>query len=139
MTCLAAASGIYLIAIVNSSAEQVALGGDIRLRTMILFVSALAIYYLALQASLTEANQVMQIQLGKLTQDISEKIAASDLRKIEELGLINIYNTITQETNHVSQNFPLIVSAGQGSRPHSNEGGHFLQTEQRYLSSPARR
>lgn len=114
MTCLAAASGIFLIAIVNGSAEQVALGGEVPLRTIVLFVSALSIYYLALQASLTDASQVMQVQLGKLTQDTAEKIAASDLRTIEELGLIKIYNTISHEANHLSQNFPLIVSAAQG-------------------------
>ncbi|WP_435141582.1 cyclic peptide export ABC transporter [Pseudopelagicola sp. nBUS_19] len=114
LTTIAALSAIFLIAIVNNAAERVAFGGVIALRSMLLFTSALVVYYLALQSALMEANEAAQVQLATLTQEISRKISAANLRKIEKIGLVKIYDIVAQESNNLSQNFPLIISAGQG-------------------------
>jgi putative ATP-binding cassette transporter len=113
ITCLAGLANAALIAIVNTAAEQTALAHPTSRRLVLLYLIALAIYYVANRASLLEANGVMQERLGELRFRVTDKVRRAELRTLERLGRGEIDATLAQEINHLSQNVPLLVSAGQ--------------------------
>ena len=55
----------------------------------------------------------MQNRLAQLRSRLLEKIRNSELRSLEQFSRGEIYATVVQETNHLSQSFPLLISAAQ--------------------------
>jgi putative ATP-binding cassette transporter len=113
VTCLAGLANAVLIGLINLVAEQSAQSKPVGARLVLLYLIAFAIYYVANRASLRAANDFLQQRLGELRLRLADKIRRSQLRTLEQLGRGVIYATVAQETNHLSQNFPLLVSAGQ--------------------------
>ncbi|MBS1159646.1 MAG: putative transporter ATP-binding protein yojI [Proteobacteria bacterium] len=113
VTCLAGLANAVLIGLINMAAEEAALGEPVGARLMILYVLAFAIYTLANRASLRRANDFLQHRLGDLRLRLADKIRRSELRTLEGLGRGQLYAIVAQETNHLSQNFPLLVAASQ--------------------------
>lgn len=114
VACGAGFGNIVLIGVINAAAENVALGQPPGLRLIALYVLAFSVFYVANRMSLAEANRLLQERLAVLRLRVAEKIRRSELRRMEELGQSEIYATVVQETNHLGQNFPLLVSAAQG-------------------------
>jgi len=102
-----------LLALINIAAEQTAISEPISVRTMLLYLLAFAIFYVANKASLQKANQFMQERLGLLRIRIAGKIQQSSLRTLETLDHGRIYSTLSQEMNHFSHHFTLLSSAAQ--------------------------
>ena len=113
ITCLAGLANAVLIAIVNLAAEQAALAQPPSLRLVLLFVTAFGVYYMTNQASLLEANTLLQERLSDLRFRITDKVRRSDLRTVERLGRGELDATLAQEIDHLSQNVPLLVGAAQ--------------------------
>lgn len=113
VTCLAGLANAVLIGLINMAAEEAALGKGVGARLLILYILAFAIYTLSNRASLRRANDFMQQRLGELRLRLADKIRRSELRTLESLGRGQLYAIVAQETNHLSQNFPLLVSASQ--------------------------
>lgn len=113
VTCLAGLSNAVLIGIINLVAEDVASDRPPGARMILLYLIAAATYFVANRASLRGANSLLQQRLGELKVRLADKIRRSELRVLERMGRGEIYATVAQETNHLSQNFPLIVGAGQ--------------------------
>jgi putative pyoverdin transport system ATP-binding/permease protein len=113
VTCLAGLANAVLIGLVNTAAEQTALAQPISVRLLALYILAFAIYVLANQTSLRRANDFLQSRLGELRLRLADKIRHAELRTLERLGRGRLYAVVAQETNHLSQNVPLLVGAAQ--------------------------
>jgi putative ATP-binding cassette transporter len=113
ITCLAGLGNVALIGLINAAAERAALGRGVSLRMAAMYLIAFGIFYVADRMSLREANRFLQRRLADLRLRIADKIRHAELRPLELLGRAEIYATVAQEANHLSQNFPLLVSAAQ--------------------------
>lgn len=113
VTCLAGLANAVLIGLINLAAEAVASGERVEARLFVLYLIAFAIYALANQASLRRANDFLQERLGELRLRLADKIRRAELRTLEGLGRGRLYAVVAQETNHLSQTFPLLVAASQ--------------------------
>src|ERR1019366_7806951 len=111
ITCLAGLGNVALIGLINTAAERVALGKPVGLRMAAMYLIAFGIFYVADRVSLREANRLLQRRLADLRLRIADKIRRAELRPLELLGRGEIYATVAQEANRLSQNFPLLVSA----------------------------
>jgi putative ATP-binding cassette transporter len=113
VTSLAGLANAVLLGLINQVAEDAALGQPIGSRLFVLYMIAAAIYFLANRASLRGANDILQQRLAELRQRLVNGIRQSEPRVLERIGRGEIYATIAQETNYLSQNFPMLVSAAQ--------------------------
>jgi putative ATP-binding cassette transporter len=113
ITCLAGLGNVVLIGLINAAAEQAVLAEPVEFPLLIMYVLAFAIFYVADRISLREANRLLQHRLAELRSRLLEKIRNSELRSLEQFSRGEIYATAVQETNHLSQSFPLLVSAAQ--------------------------
>ncbi|HEX2841886.1 cyclic peptide export ABC transporter [Hyphomicrobium sp.] len=113
ITCLAGLGNVVLIGLINAAAEMAVLGEPVELRLVIMYLLAFAIFYVADRISLREANRLLQRRLADLRSRLLEKIRNAELRSLEQFSRGEIYTTVVQETNHLSQSFPLLVSAAQ--------------------------
>ncbi|MDK9725683.1 MAG: cyclic peptide export ABC transporter [Sterolibacteriaceae bacterium MAG5] len=113
VTCLAGLANAVLIGLINLAAEAVASGERVEARLFVLYLIAFAIYALANQASLRRANDFLQERLGELRLRLADKIRRAELRTLEGLGRGRLYAVVAQETNQLSQTFPLLVAASQ--------------------------
>ncbi len=102
-----------LLALINIAAEQAAISEPISVKTVLLYLLAFGIFYVANKASLRKANQFMQERLGALRLRIADKIQKSNLRTLERLDHGSIFSTLSQEMNHFSHHFTLLSSAAQ--------------------------
>ena len=114
VTGLAGLANATLLGLINIAAEDAALARPISVRTFLLYLLAAAVYFLANRASLRGANDLLQKRLGEVRVRLADKIRRSDLRALERIGRGEIYAIVVQETNQLSKNFPLLVSAAQG-------------------------
>ena len=113
VTCLAGLANAALLGMINQAAEQTALAEAARTDSILLYVCLFAFFFLADRASLREANQLVQQRLEGLRQRVVGKIRRVELRHLENLGQGELFATIAQEINHLSQTLPLLVSAAQ--------------------------
>lgn len=113
ITLLAGVGNMVLIGLVNLAAEQSVMGEPVSLQLLAMYVIAFAVFYLSDRMSLREANRLLQRRLGELRARLLERIRRAELETIETFSRGEIYATVVQETNYLSQNFPLLVSAGQ--------------------------
>ena len=113
ITCLAGLANAMLVGLINIAAEDAAMSRPIKLQLVLLYLLAFVIYYTANRTSLRGANDFLQQRLSGLRLRLADKIRRSELRTLERLGRGQIYAVVAQETNHLSQNFPLLVSAAQ--------------------------
>ncbi|MCX7365337.1 MAG: cyclic peptide export ABC transporter [Alphaproteobacteria bacterium] len=113
VTGLAGLANATLLGLINVAAEDAALARPISVRTFLLYLLAAAVYFLANRASLRGANDLLQKRLGEVRVRLADKIRRSDLRALERIGRGEIYAIVVQETNQLSKNFPLLVSAAQ--------------------------
>ncbi|HEY0838102.1 MAG TPA: cyclic peptide export ABC transporter [Azospirillum sp.] len=113
VTCLAGLGNAALIGLINEVGEKAALAEPVSGTLLLLYVGAFAFFYIASRASLHEANRMLQHRLGMLRLRIVDKIRHAPLRALEQIGQGELYAVVAQETNHLSQNLPLFVSAVQ--------------------------
>jgi putative ATP-binding cassette transporter len=115
VTCLAGLANAGVLGMINQAAEQTALDQPIGTDVLLLYICLAIFFFLADRASLREANRLVQHKLQSLRLRIVGKIRSVDLRTLENLGHGEIFATIAQEINHLSQTLPLLVSAAQSA------------------------
>ena len=111
---MASISGIanaYLIEVINTAAGSASEGKNIGMQFFLLYLLAFAIYYVTNKTALTVANVTIEEMLLNLRLRIVDKVRQADLLAIDDLGRGHLFTTLTQETNHLSQSFPVIVNA----------------------------
>ena len=113
VTCLAGLANAALLGMINQAAERAALASPFDGEALLIYICLFGFFFLADRASLREANQLVQHRLEALRLRVVGKLRRVDLRTLENLGQGEIFATVAQEINHLSQSLPLLVSAAQ--------------------------
>ncbi len=115
VTCLAGLANAALLGMINQAAELSALARPVRMDTLILYVCLFGFFFLADRASLSKANRLVQHRLEALRLRLVGRLRRVELRTLEGLDHGELFATIGQEINHLSQGLPLLVSAAQSA------------------------
>lgn len=113
LTLVAGTANAGLVVMVNRVAAVVASGARPGIAAAALFVAAFALYYLCNRAALMRANVVIERLLRDLRLQTIDKLRCAELDTVERLGRGRLYHLISNETNHLSVAFPLIVDSMQ--------------------------
>lgn len=116
MAVLAVVAGIAnsaLIVAVNSTTVVIAAGGRPGLLAWGGFVAAFLVYYLGNKTAMVRANLVIERLLKGLRLDVMDRVRRSELQTVDRMGRGGLYTLVSQETNHLSVTFPLIVDGVQ--------------------------
>ena len=115
MATLTGVGNAGLVGLVNEAAEQSLLGMKVEPQLLIVYVLTLSIFLLSNRSALHQANRFVQSRLEATRRRIVSKIRKADLRTLERLGQGDIYVTVAQETDHLSQTLPLLIGAAQSA------------------------
>jgi putative ATP-binding cassette transporter len=113
LTVVAGLANALLVVMVNNVAGYVARGQRPRLLEWLVFGGAFVIYYQCNQFALLRANRVIEDLLKRLRVEVADKLRRSELAVVDSLGRGNLYTLVSQETNHLSVAFPLLVDTFQ--------------------------
>jgi len=116
MLYLTAASGVAnacLMALINAVAGSVASGVQPGIGVYLGYAGAFLVYFFANRTALLRANRIIERLLKELRLEIADKIRRSELLVVDQQGRGELYTFISQETNHLSQIFPVIVNTFQ--------------------------
>lgn len=113
MTTVAGFANAFLVVVVNQVAGLVAEGGRPGLGLWAAFILAFALYYLCDKRSLLLANSIIEGLLRDLRLAVVAKLRRAELPTIDKLGRGHLYTMVSQETNHLSVTFPLLVESFQ--------------------------
>lgn len=109
LTVVAGFANALLVVVVNQVAGMVAEGDRPGLWPCLFFVAAFAIYYQCDKVAVRRANAVIEGLLKDLRVDVVDRLRRSELNVVDKLGRGNLYSILSQETNHLSVTFPLLV------------------------------
>lgn len=116
MVALALVAGLanaFLIVVVNEVTGEIAGGGRPGLWAWVGFALAFGLFYQCNNVALLRANVVIERLLKGLRTDVMDKLRRSELQTVDRLGRGGLYTLVSQETNHLSVTFPLMVSGAQ--------------------------
>lgn len=115
VTSLSGLGNAGLVALINQAAEQALLGDPVDSQRLAVYLLTLAFFLLANRASLQQTNRFVQSRLEATRRRLVSKVLRADLRRLETLGPNDIYLTISQEIDHLSQTLPLMIGAAQSA------------------------
>ncbi|WP_321342048.1 cyclic peptide export ABC transporter [Breoghania sp.] len=115
LATLAGFGNAGLVGLVNEAAEQSLIGAPVNLHLLIVYVLTLTFFLVSNRSALHQANHFVQSRLEMTRRRIVNKIRKSDLRTLERLGQGDVYVTVAQETDHLSQTLPLLIGAAQSA------------------------
>ncbi len=113
LTVIAGTANAGLVVMVNSVAATVASGVRPGLVALLLFLAAFTLYYLCNRIALLRANSVIERLLRDLRLQMIDKLRCAELGTVDRLGRGHLYHLVSNETNHLSVAFPLIVESMQ--------------------------
>jgi putative pyoverdin transport system ATP-binding/permease protein len=112
-TVLSGLGNAGLVGLINKAAERTLIGQEVGLQLLFVYVLTLLLFLLSNRFSLQQANRVVQSRLEAIRRRLVGKIQRVDLRYLERIGQGDIYVTVSQETDHLSQTLPLLIGATQ--------------------------
>ncbi|MDJ0933257.1 cyclic peptide export ABC transporter [Breoghania sp.] len=115
LATLASFGNAGLVGLVNEAAEQSLTGAPVQLQLLVIYVVTLTFFLLSNRSALHQANRFVQSRLEATRRRIVSKIRKADLRTLERLGQGDVYVTVAQETDHLSQTLPLLIGAAQSA------------------------
>ncbi len=115
LATLAGFGNAGLVGLVNEAAEQSLIGAPVDLQLLVVYVLTLTFFLVSNRSALHQANHFVQSRLEMTRRRIVNKIRKSDLRTLERLGQGDVYVTVAQETDHLSQTLPLLIGAAQSA------------------------
>ncbi|MGZ9709215.1 cyclic peptide export ABC transporter [Glaciimonas sp. GNP009] len=113
LTVIAGFSNALLVLAVNNVAGEVADAKSPGLLGCLMFAGAFLIYYVCDRYSLLRANSVVERQLKLLRLDIISRLRQSEVKAVEGAGQGALVKVVSQETNHLSVAFPILVDSFQ--------------------------
>lgn len=113
LTLVAGVANASLVVLINDIAGVVARGQRPGLAVWLIFGVAFLIYYQCNMMAMLRANTVIEHLLNRLRLDVVDKLRQSELLTADRLGRGSLYSMVSQETNHLSVTFPLLVNAVQ--------------------------
>ena len=113
LTVVAGLANALLVAIITEVSGLVADGRRPTLGWWLAFLGAFAVYYLCQRFALMRANAVVERLLKRLRLELVNKVRQSELRVVDRVGRGELISMLTQETNHLSETFPILVDCFQ--------------------------
>ncbi|GAB7536572.1 cyclic peptide export ABC transporter [Burkholderia sp. 3C] len=113
LTSIAGLANALLVVAVNSVARYVAQGKQPGVVACLTFVGIFCIYYTCDRIALLRANAVIERLLKQLRLSVVDKLRRSELRVVDQLGRGQLIAAVSQETNHLSITFPILVDSVQ--------------------------
>ena len=113
LTVIAGFANALLVVVINSVAGLVARGQRPNIWWWLTFVLAFAIYYRCNKFALLRANTVIEGLLKRLRMDVVNKLRQSELLVVDRVGRGELISMLSQETNHLSVTFPMLVDGFQ--------------------------
>lgn len=113
LTITAGLANAGLVVIFNSVADYVAKGERPDLALWLTFGGIFLVYYLCNLMALLRANIMIEELLSRLRLDVIDKLRQSELLTADKVGRSNLYAMVSQETNHLSVTFPLLMDSLQ--------------------------
>ena len=115
LTIVAGIANALLVVIVNSAAGLVANGQRPEATWWVAFLGIFGVYLVCQYIALTGANAIVTRLLKQLRLDIVDKVRRSELRTVDQVGRGELISMLTQQTNHLSDTFPILVDCFQQS------------------------
>jgi putative ATP-binding cassette transporter len=112
MTVAAGVSNAALLALINTGASAAA-NEDHSLRILALYVVAILVFIIAKDKALREMLTRVERMVRALRVRICDKVRRADLPFIERLGRGQLYTTVAQDANLISQSAFIITNAAQ--------------------------
>lgn len=112
LTVLSALATVVVIATV-SAAAQAAAGGQVSLRLAGIFLVATALYALVQNALMAGFATEVEGIIHRIRQSVFADIRAADLPTLQRIGRTPLFAAITQDTQTISRNLPLLVIGSQ--------------------------
>ena len=116
MLALALVAGManaLLLVVINDVAKEVASGLAPDLLHWVAFLTAFLVYYVSNGIALGRSNRIIEGLLCTLRLEVMDKLRSSELSTVERLGQGHLLTLLSQETDHLSVAFPLLVQAFQ--------------------------
>ena len=113
LTIVAGVANGLLVVMINTVAKHVAGNERAGLGVWLTFGAAFCVYYFCNRLALTRSTRIIETLLARLRVDIVDRLRRSELLDVDSIGRSRLYNAITQETNHLSLAFPIMVDAFQ--------------------------
>lgn len=112
LTIVSGAANGAILAIINLGSTA-AKADAVSFRLLFLFFITMAVFILAKRISLVRTVKMVEAMVRKLRLRICDRIRHSDLAFIEKLGKGQLFTTISQDTNLISQSAFVITNAMQ--------------------------
>jgi putative ATP-binding cassette transporter len=110
---LAGVTGALVLAIVNIAAREIAVSGraevDWRLATA--FVVGISIYAVSERFAISRICMALESAIHDARKQLLERLARADFEKVERVGRVVFYESITQATHAISQNSQFLALA----------------------------
>ncbi len=113
LSSIAGLANAGLVVLINTVADLAARGGRPGLMLWAAFGAAFLIYYQCNMVALLRANTLIEHLLNRLRLDVVDKLRQSELLIADRLGRGSLYSLVSEETNHLSVTFPLLVNCLQ--------------------------
>ncbi len=110
LTSIAGIANAFLVVMVNLVAELVAEAERPDIWHWLVFVIAFVLYYLSDKRALLLANRIIEGLLRDLRVNIAAKLRRTELQTLDDVGRGELYAMVSQETNHLSVTFPLLIN-----------------------------
>ncbi|MEH6630603.1 MAG: cyclic peptide export ABC transporter [Halopseudomonas aestusnigri] len=106
------ANAVLVVAVINM-AKAVAVGKHAGPLEWGSFLIAFLVYYQGNKMALVRANIIIERLLKDLRLSVMDRIRRTELQTLEKLGRGDLYTLVSQETNHLSVTFPMLVDSLQ--------------------------
>lgn len=113
MTTVAGFANAFLVVVVNQVAGLVAIGERPGIWLWAAFFLAFVLYYLCDKQALLLSNGIIEGLLRDLRLSVVAKLRRAELQTVDNLGRGHLYTMVSQETNHLSVTFPLLIESFQ--------------------------
>ncbi|MGE5514806.1 MAG: cyclic peptide export ABC transporter [Bacteroidota bacterium] len=113
LTSTAGLANAGLVVMINDIAGWAARGERPGMALWLVFGGIFLAYYLCNMTALLRANGLIEHLLNRLRLDVVDKLRQSELLVADTVGRGSLYSMVSQETNHLSVTFPLLVDAFQ--------------------------
>jgi putative ATP-binding cassette transporter len=113
LTMAAGLANAGLVVIFNTVADYVAKGELPGLAIWLIFGGVFLTYYLCNLMALLRANHMIEELLSRLRLDVVDRLRQSELLMADKVGRSHLYSMVSQETNHLSVTFPLLMDSLQ--------------------------
>jgi putative ATP-binding cassette transporter len=112
MGTLSGSSNAAVLAVINNAAASLD-QKDEMMRSLIMFVAAIALYVVSQKWLLTMATRASEVTVHKLRQRIVDRIRRAELQDMERLSSAEIYATVSREAKALAETVPLLMVSGQ--------------------------